>query len=61
MKDRIQQVIVGVFESHEGRDVSPKRIQDYINAMQNPTPTKPIVPDRLPECQKKHIKKSGKR
>ena len=33
-KDRIQQVISGVFTSHEGRDVTPKRIADYLKSMQ---------------------------
>jgi len=28
---------------------------------QSPTPTKPIIPDRKPECQKKHIKRDGRK
>lgn len=67
MIDRIQSVISGVFESHEGRNVTPKQIQDYLDAMQlpekpiQPIPTKPIKVERKPESQKKHIKQTGKK
>ncbi|MCK9370307.1 hypothetical protein M0R04_10405 [Candidatus Dojkabacteria bacterium] len=67
MKDRIQQVISGILISNEGRNVTPKQIQDYLVSMQpetrpfTSTPTKPAIPMRIPENQKRHFKRSGKK